>query len=140
MAPICFHLIPTLHKFYGYVISKIISSTITKTDTENLVLLILLYTHNFICINDILFWLTHWDNWWELGYIDNAMIYVNIRYDKYQYSNMQICKYTYGYKKICQHRKTMRCISINKYYKYFVHWHCSKSNTSLGGQIYNHRK
>ena len=28
--------ITSLHKFYGYVISKIISSTITKTDTENL--------------------------------------------------------------------------------------------------------
>ena len=37
--------------------------------------------------------------------------------------------------KICHHRKIMRCISINKYYKYFVHWHCSKSNTFLGGQI-----
>ena len=35
MAPICFRLIPTLHKFYGYVISKIISSTITKTDNYN---------------------------------------------------------------------------------------------------------
>ena len=43
-----------------------------------------------MCINDILFWLTHWGNWWELGYIDNAMTYVNIRYDKYQYSNIQI--------------------------------------------------
>ena len=62
----------------------------TKTWVYILGWLILLYTHNFICINDILFWLTHWDNWWELGYIDNAMIYVNIRYDKYQYSNIQI--------------------------------------------------
>ena len=34
--------------------------------------------------------------------------------------NIQICKYTYGYKKICQHWKILRCISINKYYKYFV--------------------
>ena len=36
------------------------------------------------------------------------------------------------------HRKIMRCISINKYYKYFVHWHCSKSITSLGGCRGNH--
>ena len=40
---------------------------------------------------------------------------------------MQICKYAYGYKKMCQHWKIMRCISINKYYKYFVHCHWSKA-------------
>ena len=62
----------------------------TKTWVYILGWLILLYTHNFIWINDILFRLPHWGNWWEIGYIDNAMIYVNIRYDKYQYSNIQI--------------------------------------------------
>ena len=34
--------------------------------------------------------------------------------------HIQIYKCTHGYKKICQHWKIMRCISINKYYKYFV--------------------
>ena len=53
--------------------------------------------------------------------------------------NIQICKYA----NIRTDTKNMPSSKNNALYfyqqifKYFVHWHCSKSITSLGGQIYN---